>query len=177
MTMSPDGKRESLNFKLQGETEALGPLSPHRWFPVELRRQRYYLPACACVDQQVSTVCDRCLGARVCAQPGGRDWRGVQRTQYGRAASRCHGPPQGAHACASLRSVLPSLCAYRAVDLTINVDVTINVDRMPGDVPLARLVIIHCYCFGPHSWVSARHRAVSHEAQCGAGSVRSADGS
>jgi hypothetical protein len=29
MTMSPDGKRESLNFKLQGETEALGePLPP-----------------------------------------------------------------------------------------------------------------------------------------------------
>lgn len=31
MTMSPDGKRESLNFKLQGETEALGeplPLGP-----------------------------------------------------------------------------------------------------------------------------------------------------
>jgi hypothetical protein len=28
MTMSPDGKRESLNFKLQGETEALGPPPP-----------------------------------------------------------------------------------------------------------------------------------------------------
>jgi hypothetical protein len=28
MTMSPDGKRESLNFKLQGETEALGQPPP-----------------------------------------------------------------------------------------------------------------------------------------------------